>query len=103
MARSENFKGVAELFKAFKEITSVIEEIAGGVEEAVFKPLVEPVEHAVNEALLREYLYNFKVPSQVKLEELERMIKESMGVEGDISEYLRKLFRSTSGDSREPD
>lgn len=103
MARSDNFKGVGELFKAFREITSVIEEIAESVEEAVFKPVVEPVKHTVNEALLREYLYNFKGAPQVKLEELEEMIKESMGVEGDISEYLRKLFKSTSGDSGEPD
>ncbi len=103
MPRIRNLKGLEEVIKALREITSAAEEIVETVEETVLKPVVEPVKQTVNEVFLKEYLYNFRIAPQMELKELEDEIKKAMGVEGDLREYLREFFKNSSGSDRKPD
>ena len=103
MPRIRNLKGLEEVIKALREITSATEEIVETVEETVLKPVVEPVKQTVNEAFLKEYLYNFRIAPQMELKELEEEIKKAMGVEGDLREYLREFFKNSSGSDRKSD
>ena len=93
-------KGLREVIKAIVDLTKATEEIVETVEETVLEPVVEPVKQTINELLLKEYIYQFRIKPQMELAELEEEVKRSLGVEGDIQEYLREFFRSPSSNNR---
>ncbi|MCE4625998.1 MAG: hypothetical protein F7C35_09090 [Desulfurococcales archaeon] len=80
----ERFRG---LIKAIADMFRASEEVAKTIEDTAIKPVVEPLDSALKELILREYIYRLQPPPQPTLEQMEAELVKTLCGEKTVNLY----------------
>ncbi len=88
--------------EAMVRLASKLYEGIREVDDIIKSAILSDLKNYLEDVTLREFLYTFKEPKVESREELERLIKESLGVSESVNLYdILKRVTSRSNSSRD--